>query len=90
MYLPTCLRAARRSLEFAFHKYSFMVSAMYMDGRLILRKARGLLYQFRQLVRIPCTLAGMCQRCGPGIWDSTHRPSVECTGAHDFCKYAVQ
>ncbi|KOB64538.1 Uncharacterized protein OBRU01_21145 [Operophtera brumata] len=41
--------------------------------------ARGLLHQFRQLVRIPCTLAGMCQRCGPGIWDSTHRPNVECT-----------
>ncbi|XP_047517509.1 TBC1 domain family member 16 [Pieris napi] len=68
----------------------FSSLAMYMDGRLILRKARGLLYQFRQLVRIPCTLAGMCQRCGPGIWDSTHRPSVECTGAHDFCEYAVQ
>ncbi|XP_023941289.1 TBC1 domain family member 16 isoform X1 [Bicyclus anynana] len=68
----------------------FSSLAMYMDGRLILRKARGLLYQFRQLVRIPCTLVGMCQRCGPGIWDSTHRPSVECTGAHDFCEYAVQ
>ncbi|XP_030025026.2 TBC1 domain family member 16 isoform X1 [Manduca sexta] len=68
----------------------FSSLAMYMDGRLILRKARGLLHQFRQLVRIPCTLAGMCQRCGPGIWDSTHRPSVECTGAHDFCEYTVQ
>ncbi|XP_041978393.1 TBC1 domain family member 16 [Aricia agestis] len=68
----------------------FSSLAMYMDGRMILRKARGLVYQFRQLVRIPCTLAGMCQRCGPGIWDSTHRPSVECTGAHDFCEYAVQ
>ncbi|XP_045497157.1 TBC1 domain family member 16 [Colias croceus] len=68
----------------------FSSLAMYMDGRLILRKARGLLYQFRQLQRIPCTLVGMCQRCGPGIWDSTHRPSVECTGAHDFCEYAVQ
>ncbi|KPJ02678.1 TBC1 domain family member 16 [Papilio xuthus] len=68
----------------------FSSLAMYMDGRLILRKARGLLHQFRQLVRIPCTLAGMCQRCGPGIWDSTHRPSVECTGAHDICAYAVQ
>ncbi|XP_014367554.2 TBC1 domain family member 16 [Papilio machaon] len=68
----------------------FSSLAMYMDGRLILRKARGLLHQFRQLVRIPCTLASMCQRCGPGIWDSTHRPSVECTGAHDICAYAVQ
>ncbi|XP_073945112.1 TBC1 domain family member 16-like [Choristoneura fumiferana] len=68
----------------------FSSLAMYMDGQLILRKARGLLHQFRQLVRIPCTLSGLCQRCGPGIWDSAHRPSVECTGAHDFCEYAVQ
>ncbi|XP_063362181.1 TBC1 domain family member 16 [Cydia amplana] len=68
----------------------FSSLAMYMDGQLILRKARGLLHQFRQLVRIPCSLAGLCQRCGPGIWDSAHRPSVECNGAHDFCKYAVQ
>ncbi|XP_063534129.1 TBC1 domain family member 16 [Cydia strobilella] len=68
----------------------FSSLAMYMDGQLILRKARGLLHQFRQLVRIPCSLAGLCQRCGPGIWDSAHRPSVECNGDHDFCKYAVQ
>ncbi|CAG9584516.1 unnamed protein product [Danaus chrysippus] len=68
----------------------FSSLAMYMNGRDILRKARGLLHQFRQLVRIPCTLAGMCQRCGPGIWDSTHRPSIECTGAHDLCQYVVQ
>ncbi|KAI5651972.1 rab-GTPase-TBC domain-containing protein [Phthorimaea operculella] len=68
----------------------FSSLAMYMDGRLILRKARGLLHQFRQLPRLPCTLASMCQRCGPGIWDSTHRPSIECTGAHDVCLYAMQ
>ncbi|KAJ2946155.1 hypothetical protein O0L34_g5086 [Tuta absoluta] len=68
----------------------FSSLAMYMDGRLILRKARGLLHQFRQLPRLPCTLASMCQRCGPGIWDSTHRPSIECTGAHDICLYAMQ
>lgn len=76
--------------QFKINKFFENLPAMYMDGRLILRKARGLLHQFRQLVRIPCTLVGMCQRCGPGIWDSTHRPNVECTGAHDFCKYAVQ
>lgn len=39
---------------------------MYMDGQLILRKARGLLYQFRQLPKIPCTLSNLCRRCGPG------------------------
>lgn len=65
---------------------------MYMDGQLILRKARGLLHQFRQLVRIPCSLANLCQRCGPGIWDSIHHPSIECTGHEDGvdCEYAVQ
>lgn len=40
---------------------------MYMDGQLILRKARGLLYQFRQLPKIPCTLSNLCRRCGPGM-----------------------
>lgn len=68
----------------------FSSLAMYMDGQLILRKARGLIHQFRQLVKIPCTLVGLCQRCGPGIWDSSHRPNVECTGSHDFCQFAVQ
>ncbi|CRL03218.1 CLUMA_CG016378, isoform A [Clunio marinus] len=60
----------------------FSSLAMYMDGQLILRKARGLLHQFRQLPKIPCTLTSLCRRCGPGIWDSGHRPSVECIG-HD-------
>lgn len=58
------------------------IAAMYMDGQLILRKARGLLHQFRQFVKIPCTLSTLCRRCGPGIWDSGHYPSVECIG-HD-------
>lgn len=62
-------------------------SAMYMDGQLIARKARGLLHQFRQMREIPCTLSGLCTRCGPGIWDSSHSPRVYCVG-HDqqgFC-----
>jgi hypothetical protein len=45
-------------------------------------QARGLLYQFRQMPRIPCTLGSLCQLCGPGMWDSTHAPVVECTGQH--------
>lgn len=57
----------------------FSSLAMFMDGQLILRKARGLLYQFRQRPCIPCTLAGLCQMCGPGMWDSSHAPVVECT-----------
>ncbi|KAG7302769.1 hypothetical protein JYU34_012732 [Plutella xylostella] len=49
-----------------------------------------LLHQFRQFSCIPCSLAGLCQRCRPGIWDSAHRPSVQCTGLNDFCQHAVQ
>ncbi|KAJ8873777.1 hypothetical protein PR048_024611 [Dryococelus australis] len=60
----------------------FSSLAMFMDGELILRKARGLLHQFRQKQRIPCTLAGLCRLCGPGMWDSTHAPVVECTVDH--------
>nr|CAD7427468.1 unnamed protein product [Timema monikensis] len=60
----------------------FSSLAMFMDGALILRKARGLLHQFRLKPRIPCTLCGLCQLCGPGMWDSTHAPVVECTGEH--------
>lgn len=64
---------------------------MYMDGQLILRKARGLLHQFRQLQRIPCTLSGLCKRCGPGMWDSGHHPAIECIGHTDeeHCSLAV-
>ncbi|CAG9800264.1 unnamed protein product [Chironomus riparius] len=58
----------------------FSSLAMYMDGQLILRKARGLLYQFRQFPKIPCSLLKLCRRCGPGIWDSAHHPAVECIG----------
>ncbi|KAL7295532.1 hypothetical protein TKK_0011176 [Trichogramma kaykai] len=61
----------------------FSSLAMYMDGRLILRKARGLLHQFRQLDRLPCTLAGLCKQCGPGMWDSSHDPVIECVGHLD-------
>jgi len=60
----------------------FSSLAMFMDGELILRKARGLLHQFRQMPRIPCTLGSLCQLCGPGMWDSTHAPVVECIGRH--------
>ncbi|RZF46708.1 hypothetical protein LSTR_LSTR002571 [Laodelphax striatellus] len=58
----------------------FSSLALYMDGDLILRKARGLLYQFRQRTVIPCSLAELCQECGPGMWDSGHAPSVICRG----------
>lgn len=58
----------------------FSSLAMFMDGDLILRKARGLLYKFRERPVIPCTLAGLCQLCGTGMWDSAHVPTVVCRG----------
>ncbi|XP_008102370.2 TBC1 domain family member 16 isoform X1 [Anolis carolinensis] len=64
--------------------------AMHMNGELILRKARSLLYQFRLLPRIPCSLHDLCKLCGTGMWDSGYIPAVECTGNHpdsDSCPY---
>ncbi|XP_038064268.1 TBC1 domain family member 16-like [Patiria miniata] len=54
--------------------------AMQMNGDLVLKKARGLLHQFRLLPRIPCTLDKLCETCTPGMWDSGHTPEVECVG----------
>ncbi|XP_061741243.1 TBC1 domain family member 16 isoform X2 [Nerophis ophidion] len=56
--------------------------SMHMNGELVLRKARSLLYQFRLLPRIPCSLHDLCKLCGPGMWDSRYIPAVECSGQH--------
>ncbi|XP_035890123.1 TBC1 domain family member 16 isoform X4 [Phyllostomus discolor] len=64
--------------------------AMHMNGELVLRKARSLLYQFRLLPRVPCSLHDLCKLCGPGMWDSGYIPAVECTGHHlgsESCPY---
>ncbi|XP_006869585.1 PREDICTED: TBC1 domain family member 16 isoform X2 [Chrysochloris asiatica] len=64
--------------------------AMHMNGELVLRKARSLLYQFRLLPRIPCSLHELCKLCGSGMWDSGYIPAVECSGHHpgsDSCPY---
>uniref|UniRef100_A0A8D1F2L5 Rab-GAP TBC domain-containing protein n=1 Tax=Sus scrofa TaxID=9823 RepID=A0A8D1F2L5_PIG len=64
--------------------------AMHMNGELVLRKARSLLYQFRLLPRIPCSLHDLCKLCGSGMWDSGYMPAVECTGQHpgsESCPY---
>ncbi|CAG2216537.1 TBC1 domain family member 16 [Mytilus edulis] len=67
----------------------FSSLAMHMNGDLVLRKARGLLHDFRQIPKIPCTLHGLCSLCGPGMWDSGHVPIVECAGNHvdGICPY---
>uniref|UniRef100_K7F3U3 TBC1 domain family member 16 n=1 Tax=Pelodiscus sinensis TaxID=13735 RepID=K7F3U3_PELSI len=64
--------------------------AMHMNGELVLRKARSLLYQFRLLPRIPCSLHDLCKLCGTGMWDSGYIPAVECSGHHpesESCPY---
>ncbi|CAE1287106.1 TBC1 domain family member 16 [Acanthosepion pharaonis] len=68
----------------------FSSLAMHMNGELVLRKARGLLHQFRKIPKIPCTLHGLCSLCGTGMWDSGHVPTVECVGNHsddESCPY---
>lgn len=77
VYADDVIAQGLRTDEMLLH---FSSLAMYMDGILILRKARGLLHQFRQLDRLPCTLAGLCKQCGPGMWDSSHDPVIECVG----------
>ncbi|XP_014611475.1 PREDICTED: TBC1 domain family member 16 [Polistes canadensis] len=85
VYAEDVIAKDLRTDEMLLH---FSLLAMYMDGNLILRKARGLLYNFRQLVRLPCTLAGLCRQCGPGMWDSSHDPVIECIGHEDApCPY---
>ncbi|XP_056406039.1 TBC1 domain family member 16 isoform X2 [Hyla sarda] len=56
--------------------------AMHMNGELVLKKARSLLYQFRLSPKIPCSLRDLCKLCGPGMWDSGYIPTIECTGQH--------
>ncbi|XP_063816820.1 TBC1 domain family member 16 isoform X2 [Pseudophryne corroboree] len=60
--------------------------AMHMNGELVLRKARSLLYQFRLLPKIPCSLHDLCKLCSSGMWDSGYIPTVECTGQHQDSK----
>ncbi|XP_040291055.1 TBC1 domain family member 16 isoform X1 [Bufo bufo] len=64
--------------------------AMHMNGELVLKKARSLLYQFRLSPKIPCSLHDLCKLCGPGMWDSGYIPAIECTGEHpdsESCLY---
>ncbi|KAK2588253.1 hypothetical protein KPH14_004283 [Odynerus spinipes] len=85
VYAEDVIAQDLRTDEMLLH---FSSLAMYMDGNLILRKARGLLHNFRQLVRLPCTLAGLCRQCGPGMWDSSHDPVIECIDHGDApCPY---
>ncbi|KAJ8923382.1 hypothetical protein NQ315_001940 [Exocentrus adspersus] len=88
VYADDVIAQNLRSDEMLLH---FSSLAMYMDGQLIARKARGLLHQFRQMREIPCTLAGLCTKCGPGIWDSSHSPRIYCDGHEQqgFCNNCI-
>lgn len=86
VYADDVIAQDLRTDEMLLH---FSSLAMYMDGIVILRKARGLLHHFRQLDRLPCTLAGLCRQCGPGMWDSSHDPVIECVGhSEETCPFA--
>ncbi|KAK6041402.1 TBC domain protein [Cooperia oncophora] len=60
----------------------FSSLAMHMDGRLVLKKARGLLHHFSRRETIPCTLVGLCTT-ELEQWDS-HRVKqrYECNKSH--------
>lgn len=66
------------------------VTCLIMGGVCLIpsnSQARGLLYQFRRMQRIPCSLRSLCQQCGPGVWDSTHAPEIECTHGDQPCPH---
>ncbi|KAL3110068.1 hypothetical protein niasHT_015671 [Heterodera trifolii] len=77
--------------------FYFSSLSMHMDAHLILRKARGLLYQFHRLPRIPCTLAGLCSyESDSEQWTSHIEPhgQFECSQKHgengeEQCPFAI-
>lgn len=60
--------------EILFH---FSTLSMHMNGDLILRKSRGLFYQFCVLPKISCTLKNLT-KSGLEMWDSNKEQLVEC------------
>ena len=80
--------------EILFH---FSTLTLHMDGDLVLKKARGLLHQFRSLAKIPCTLRRLVLSkeeqlpSTPSAWNSSFLPAVECVvrrsvhSIHDAC-----
>lgn len=65
--------------EILFH---FSTLTLHMDGDLVLKKARGLLYHFRSLAKIPCTLRKLIipdvgSRTSSS-WNTSFLPAVEC------------
>ncbi|XP_054169071.1 TBC1 domain family member 16-like [Oppia nitens] len=61
--------------EALFH---FSTLSMNMNGNLILRKARGLLYEFTVRPVIPCSLKSLIILGSGSGWDSNSRQVIEC------------
>ncbi|VDN56250.1 unnamed protein product [Dracunculus medinensis] len=61
----------------------FSSLAMHMDANIILKKARGLLYHFYRLEKVPCTLAGICEQEDIEQWNShVSQRTYQCTKVH--------
>lgn len=58
--------------------YHFSTLAMRMDGTMILKRARGLLYTFRMLDEVPSILEALCQQRESDIWESETIPVISC------------
>uniref|UniRef100_A0A1I7ZV93 Rab-GAP TBC domain-containing protein n=1 Tax=Steinernema glaseri TaxID=37863 RepID=A0A1I7ZV93_9BILA len=74
--------------------FYFSSLANHMDASVVLKKARGLLYQFSRLEKVPCTLAGLCEYDTSTDQWSSHVPqqSFECTRVHgdnEPCPFAA-
>ena len=63
----------------------FTEMATKFDGSAVLREARSLLYKFRQLNKIPCTLRGIMSNDGGGVWDGGILPEIECVSHNRRC-----
>ncbi|XP_065659329.1 TBC1 domain family member 16-like isoform X5 [Hydra vulgaris] len=61
----------------------FTEMAMKFDGTATLKEARFLLYKFRQMAKIPCSLLGLLS--GKGVWDGGISPEIECVSHHKKC-----
>ncbi|XP_057310399.1 TBC1 domain family member 16-like isoform X1 [Hydractinia symbiolongicarpus] len=66
----------------------FTDMAMKFDGSAVLKEARALLYKFRQLNRIPCTLRGLLS--DKGVWDGGIFPEIECASSHQRCCFGYR
>ncbi|CAB3400402.1 unnamed protein product [Caenorhabditis bovis] len=63
----------------------FASLANHMDASIVLQKARGLLFQFTRLEKVPCVLEGLCSH-EVEQWD-THKPFqvYYCNKSHPDC-----